>query len=123
VKPPLRQILSSTIPCLLVLTGCAHTAYEASVYSIFGPLAMVAMPGYALSEGVRVVVRSWYKKVYLPPGIPEEQAQQLLEEVGRKSGGVGGRWKNDGTKLLHASGDRTTLYAKIKDGVTVEYPR
>jgi len=71
-----------------------------------------------------VVVHSGYKKVYLQPGIPEAQAQQLLEEVGRKGGGgVGGEWKKDGTKLLRASGDRTTVYAKIKDGVTVEYPR
>lgn len=123
MKLSLRRILAFTVPCLLVLTGCAHTAYEASVYSIFGPLAIAAMPGYALTEGAKVVVRSGFKKVYLPPGIPEEQAQQLLQEVGRKGGGVGGQWKKDGTKLLHASGDRTTVYAKIKDGVTVEYPK
>jgi len=123
MKQSLRQILAFTAPCLLVLTGCAHTAYDASVYSIFGPLAIGAMPGYALSESARVVARSGYKKVYLPPGIPEDQARQLLQEVGRKGGGIGGQWKKDGTKLLHASGDGTTVYVKIKDGVTVEYPR
>ena len=106
---------------LLVGTGCKHTdPYDAAVYSIFGPVAIAAMPGYAFAEGTRILSESGKKRVYLPAGLTEAQVE---EQIARLPGKSGRRihWKKDGTQLWRVTRGDVIVYAKLKDGMTLEY--
>src|SRR5207249_192785 len=94
---PLATLLSSVL--ILLGTGCKHTEpYDAAVYTIFGPVAVAAMPGYAFAEGTRILSESGKKRVYLPAGLTEAQVEEQIAQLpGQSRRRI--HWKKDGTQL------------------------
>lgn len=106
---------------LVFCSGCKHTdPYDVAVYSIFGPVAIAAMPGYAFAEGTRILSESGKKRVYLPAGLTEAQVEEQIAQLpGQNRRRI--HWKKDGTQLWRVTRGNVIVYAKLHDGMTLEY--